>query len=150
MVATGTELVFWCTDISGEKLALVIRASYPTSGVEFMTPNSFGQQVALMRRPKGELIMPHIHLPVNRDLVGTQEVIIMKSGLMRVDLYDSKQIYSSSVLIYPGDVILLNSGGHGFELLEESHFIEVKQGPFVEGADKIRFEPNHGGNFVGI
>jgi hypothetical protein len=33
----------------------------------------------------------------------------------------------------------MNVGGHGFEILEDCLFIEVKQGPFVEGEDKIRF-----------
>jgi hypothetical protein len=39
----------------------------------------------------------------------------------------------------------MNSGGHGFELLEDSVFIEVKQGPFVEGKDKVRFTSDYQG-----
>ena len=39
-----------------------------------------------------------------------------------------------------GDVILLSSGGHGFEMLENSEIIEVKQGPFAGNIDKTRFE----------
>ena len=77
--------IFWATSPKGEQLGLIVRAGYPASGVEFLTPDHFGQQLALMQRPKGELIQPHIHLPVNRELNGTQEVIIMKSGRMRVD-----------------------------------------------------------------
>ena len=38
-----------------------------------------------------------------------------------------------------GDVILLVSGGHGFEMLEESEIIEVKQGPYAGEEDKVRF-----------
>jgi hypothetical protein len=40
-----------------------------------------------------------------------------------------------------GDVILLAFGGHGFEMLEESEIIEVKQGPYAGEADKTRFTP---------
>jgi hypothetical protein len=40
-----------------------------------------------------------------------------------------------------GDVILLVSGGHGFEMLEDSEMIEVKQGPYTGDSDKTRFEP---------
>jgi len=36
-------------------------------------------------------------------------------------------------------VILLATGGHGFEVLEESEMIEVKQGPYAGDADKTRF-----------
>ena len=129
--------------MQGEQLGLIIRADYPIKGVDFLTPETFGQQVALMKRPKGELIQPHVHLPVNRDLVGTQEVIIMKSGRLRVDFYQADQTYVSSTILHAGDIALMNIGGHGFELLEDSIFIEVKQGPFVEGKDKFRFEATH-------
>jgi hypothetical protein len=136
---SSTEHIFWCKSNSGEELGLVVRASYPVSGVEFLTPDSFGQQLAIMQRPKGEQIQPHVHLPVNRELNGTQEVIVMKSGRMRVDFFDDTRKYVGSTVLEAGDIALMNSGGHGFELLEDSVFIEVKQGPFLEGKDKIRF-----------
>ena len=129
----------WCFGPSGEMLALVVRSGYPVKGVEFLTPDTFGQQLALMNRPKGEIIQPHIHLPVNRDLIGTQEVIIVKSGRIRVDFYLEDESFVSSTILETGDIALLNLGGHGFELLEDSVFIEVKQGPYVEGKDKRRF-----------
>ena len=40
-----------------------------------------------------------------------------------------------------GDLMLLCTGGHGFEVLEDIDMIEIKQGPFAEGRDKTRFEP---------
>jgi hypothetical protein len=137
--------IFWATSPKGEQLGLIVRAGYPASGVEFLTPDHFGQQLALMQRPKGELIQPHIHLPVNRELNGTQEVIIMKSGRMRVDYYENTREYVGSTVLEAGDIALMNSGGHGFELLEDSVFIEVKQGPFVEGKDKVRFTSDYHG-----
>jgi hypothetical protein len=39
-----------------------------------------------------------------------------------------------------GDTILLISGGHGFEVLEELDMIEVKQGPYAGDSDKTRFK----------
>jgi Uma2 family endonuclease len=39
-----------------------------------------------------------------------------------------------------GDTILLVTGGHGFEVLEEVEMIEVKQGPYVSDRDKTRFQ----------
>ena len=38
-----------------------------------------------------------------------------------------------------GESIILVSGGHGIEIIEDSKFIEIKQGPYKEEADKIRF-----------
>jgi hypothetical protein len=37
-------------------------------------------------------------------------------------------------------VILLSYGGHGFEMLERTEMIEVKQGPYAGDQDKTRFE----------
>jgi hypothetical protein len=38
-------------------------------------------------------------------------------------------------------VILLARGGHGFEMLEPTEMIEVKQGPYAGEGDKTRFSP---------
>jgi hypothetical protein len=47
--------------------------------------------------------------------------------------------YRTSRLLGPGDVILLISGGHGFEVLEELNMVEVKQGPYAGDSDKTQF-----------
>lgn len=44
-----------------------------------------------------------------------------------------------SRILESGDAILLATGGHGFEVLEEIEMIEVKQGPYAGEADKTRF-----------
>ena len=59
---------------------------------------------------------------------------------MRIDFYTEQKEYLSSEILTSGDVVLLSRGGHGFEMLEESEIIEVKQGPYESDNDKIRFE----------
>ena len=59
---------------------------------------------------------------------------------MRVDFYKTDKTYYKSKILNTGDVILLSFGGHGFEMLEDSEIIEVKQGPFAGNIDKSRFE----------
>jgi mannose-6-phosphate isomerase-like protein (cupin superfamily) len=68
-------------------------------------------------------------------------VLFIKSGKVRVDFYSNDQEYLESRILYPGDVILLSDGGHGFKMLEPSEIIEVKQGPYCGEQDKVRFEP---------
>lgn len=63
----------------------------------------------------------------------------MRKGRVRVDFYREDESYVDSREIFTGDVILLSTGGHGFEMLEESELIEVKQGPYLD--DKRRFNP---------
>lgn len=44
-------------------------------------------------------------------------------------------------VIGKGDLIVLLSGGHGFEILEDTKFFEVKQGPFIgTDNDKEKFK----------
>ena len=123
----------------GRILAMMIRASFNTDGIHFFTPNDFSQQLAYMNRPKGYVITPHIHNPVPREVQFTKEVLFIKSGKVRIDFYDDQQNYLESRILERGDVILLAFGGHGFEMLEVSEIIEVKQGPYAGDADKTRF-----------
>ncbi len=120
--------------------AIIIRANYSKEGIEFFTPNEFSQQLAYMKRPKGYNISPHLHLNTNKNIQNTQEVLLIRSGKVRVDFYEPDKKYFLSKILTKGDVILLAFGGHGFKILEESEIIEVKQGPYEEAKDKERFE----------
>jgi hypothetical protein len=94
-----------------------------------------------MKRPAGYVIAPHVHNPIKREVEFTKEVLFIKSGHLRVDFYTNEKSYIKSTFLWSGDVILLAFGGHGFEMIEESEIIEVKQGPYAGEADKSRFEP---------
>ena len=120
-------------------LAMIIRNDYNCEGVDFITPNEYSQQVAYMHHPTGQVIDAHVHNPIHRDVILTQEVLFIKKGKLRVDFYDEYEDYLESTVLKAGDVILLISGGHGFAVLEEVEMIEVKQGPFSGDADKRRF-----------
>ena len=125
--------------INNQLLAILLRTTYREPGIKFFTPNDFSQQLAYMNHPKGYLIHPHIHNSVPREVEFTKEVLFIKSGRVRVDFYGDDKSYLESRILNPGDVILLAFGGHGFEILEDSEIIEVKQGPYAGDADKVRF-----------
>lgn len=123
--------------ISGDKvIALIIRADFHAEGIEFFTPNEYSQQLAYMNRPEGYQIAAHIHNPVPRDVMHTQEVLVVRSGRVRVDFYDDAENFVEERELRPGDVILLASGGHGLTMLEPTEMIEVKQGPYAGDLDK--------------
>jgi len=124
----------------GKELALIIRNSYQKDGIEFFTSNEYSQQLGYMNRPAGYVIPPHVHNPVVREVQYTKEVLFIKSGKLRVDFYTEDQVYLESTILNQGDVILLAYGGHGFEMLEPTEMIEVKQGPYAGDADKTRFD----------
>lgn len=122
-------------------LAILIRANYSQDGINFFTPGTFSQQLGYMNRAKGYVVPPHDHNPVPRKIEWTQEVLFIKSGKVRLDLYDPQRKYLESRILNKGDVVLLAHGGHGLVMLEQSEIIEVKQGPYAGDADKTRFSP---------
>jgi hypothetical protein len=122
-------------------LGIIIRSSFEKEGIAFFTTEDFSQQLGYMKRPEGYSIEPHRHNLVERKVVLTQEVLFIKSGKVRVDFYSDEQRYLESRILLKGDVILLAAGGHGFQMLETSEMIEVKQGPYCGELDKVRFPP---------
>jgi mannose-6-phosphate isomerase-like protein (cupin superfamily) len=125
---------------SGDQLlAIIISGKFREPGIHFFTSNDLSQQLAYMRHPAGKVIDPHVHNPVSRNVHFTQEVLLIKSGKLRVDFYNDDQEYLESRILEAGDVILLATGGHGFEVVEEVEMIEGKQGPYAGDQDKTRF-----------
>ena len=126
----------------GQLLAMILRADFKAEGIRFFTPDTFSQQRGYMNRPKGYVIPPHDHNAVPRTIEWTQEVLIVRSGKVRLDLYEPvNREYIESHVLMPGDIVLLAHGGHGFVMLEQSEIVEVKQGPYAGEYDKERFSP---------
>jgi hypothetical protein len=124
----------------GNTLALIVRGSINVPGISFFTPNHYSQQLAYMQHPAGKTIVAHVHKDVHRALTKTLEVLFIRKGRLRVDFYDDHRAYVESRVIGGTDVLLLISGGHGFETLEPVEMFEVKQGPFAGTEDKVRIE----------
>jgi mannose-6-phosphate isomerase-like protein (cupin superfamily) len=122
-----------------ELLALIATRHFQQPGVRFFTGDASPQQLGYMRLPPGKVIQPHVHNPVIRQVNQTQEVLFIKKGRLRVDLYSGEREYACSRILEAGDVVLLVGGGHGFEALEEVEMFEVKQGPYAGEQDKTRF-----------
>jgi mannose-6-phosphate isomerase-like protein (cupin superfamily) len=121
-------------------IAIIIRDEYSQPGIAFFTPDNFSQQLAGIRHPKGHIIPAHIHKPVPRTVKYTQETLFIKKGKVKVTFYNEQKQFLETCTLKSGDVILLVSGGHDFEMLEDTDMIEVKQGPYAGEDDKERFE----------
>lgn len=128
-------------DSKHEVLAIIVTSDYDKEGISFVTPDDYSQQLAYMHHGKGHVILPHVHNEVKREVLFTNEVLVIKNGKMRCDFYTKDRQYIESVIVNSGDVILLVSGGHGFECLEETIMVEIKQGPYAGDGDKTRFDP---------
>lgn len=127
------------TDNNGNILAIVVFNEPKKDGINFFTSDENNLQVAQGFYPSGRVVDAHTHNDIVRNVVGTQEVVIMKKGKYRVDFYDNDKNYIISHLLVEGEVIIFIQGSHGFKSIEDVELIEIKQGPFVEGQDKIKF-----------
>ncbi len=80
----------------------------------------------------------HEHLHNNRTIWDTQEVIIVKSGMLEVEIYENlnSDDFLHKFKLLPGDLVHLISGAHKINFLLESQIIEIKQGPYLELNDK--------------
>ncbi len=105
----------------------------------FVTPAEFKQQVGFVAYPAGSEIPRHTHLPLERHLIGTAEVLVVRRGRCLMDLYDNQRTLVATRELAAGDVVLLVSGGHGFRIIEDTLFLEVKQGPYLGVDEKERF-----------
>ena len=128
-------------DSNNDTLAMVVKRDFQQNGIHFFTPDDYSQQLAYMHHHKGHIIDPHVHNEVRREVLYTKEVLVIKSGKMRCDFYSDVKEYIKSIIVETGDVLLLVSGGHGFECLEDTEFYEIKQGPYAGDNDKTRFIP---------
>lgn len=123
-----------------KRLALIVRRNTKIEGKNFISQKEDYLQVGFMKLKKDEKIYPHIHKINKRIIKKSHEVLYIISGKMKVNFYKNK-IRIKSTIMNTGDLIVLISGGHGFEFLEETKLLEVKQGPYFGlDSDKERFE----------
>jgi mannose-6-phosphate isomerase-like protein (cupin superfamily) len=125
----------------GVKLGAIVRSTYHNDGIGFFSDDNDGLQLGYMNRPDNYIIAPHTHNKIKREVFFTEEILFIRSGMVRVDFYDDNQIYIESHIVRGGDIVILKAGGHGFKVLERADIFEVKQGPYLGAQDKIRFEP---------
>ncbi len=134
--AKGLEYIY----DKGEMIAIILRNEFESEEINFFTPNNFSQQLGYLPHKKGERIKAHRHIYNRREVHFTQEALFIRKGKVKVNLYNGQKSFICSEILMQGDIILLCGGGHGFEMLEDSVMIELKQGPYTGESDKERFD----------
>ncbi len=127
----------------GKLLAIIVRAQVATEKkYNFLTEPESSLQMGVSTYPGGEAIAAHAHLRTEVTAPSGCEYILVKSGKLRVRLYDAETREQLVVeVLGPGDSILLLAGGHGFDVLEPCQILEVKQGPYIsKEKDKVVWE----------
>jgi uncharacterized protein YjlB len=124
---------------NNQHIATIIRRDYIPTETTFISPDSYYQQAGFVVYPKDGVVPRHSHLPLQRHLVGTPETLIIRRGKATVDLYALDKSFLGQWTLEEGDMILLVAGGHCFTCLEDTVFLEIKQGPYTGLVEKERF-----------
>jgi len=125
--------------ISRKLVAIVVHSNVSPERTTFLTPDDASLQLGFIVYPEGGEVVRHYHLPVDRNLTGTAEVLVVRQGRCLLDLYtDELELFTTKELA-TGDVVLLLCGGHGIRMLENTTFLEIKQGPYCGVDEKHRF-----------
>jgi len=119
-------------------LAIIMRSEDWEEGLNFISENQDFQQVGFWNYEKGKELLPHIHLPSKREVLKTQEVIFIKEGSLRADVFTEDGKLFKSAELKKGDTAVFLNGGHGYTILENNtQVLEIKNGPYV-GPDQDR------------
>ena len=121
-------------------IAILIPSDLPVEGARFISPDDYPFQVGVLTHRAGSVLQAHSHAKIKIETDIFQEILILQLGRMEVDLYGLENQFLRSVVLEPGDAILLVDGGHGVRMLADSRILEVKQGPYPgDKAAKVRF-----------
>lgn len=106
----------------------------------FLTDENDEMQFASFNLSTNSKIKRHKHTPQKRIINTTAEGIVVLSGKIQVNLYEAdSELLIKEIVLKSGDSILMLAGGHEISILEDSNFIEFKQGPYDEKSDKVYF-----------
>jgi len=125
----------------GKILSIIYRDKDWKEGLNFITPDDLSVQVGSWWYQKGKVLDSHTHNEFDRVANRTMEMTYVKSGSMKVTLYDENQQYFDEFILHQGDLAVFAFGGHGYEILEnDTKIIESKNGPFTDvETDKKKF-----------
>ena len=120
-------------------LARHIPASVAWSGgLQFFSPEGDYQQVGTWGYEHGKTLLAHSHNEVSRKVLWTQEVLYIRAGRVRAEIYDTSDQKVADLEAGAGDILVLLRGGHGYHILQDgTQVLEIKNGPYV-GADADR------------
>jgi len=114
----------------GKIIAIIYRKKEKETSINFLTDETNNFQIASLNHKKGHIIPAHIHKPIKRNIIGTDEMLYVEEGKMKVLFYSKDKKKIGEEILEKGDLVNLIHEYHGFEFLKKSRIIYVKQGPY--------------------
>ena len=129
-------------DKNNNKIAFKFSVKDFKDGLTFFSEDKDFLQMGSWKYAKGKKLLAHIHNVAPREISRTQECIFVIHGELKAFLYDENRNPLETLHIKAQEGLVLLSGGHGYEILQDDTVVlEVKNGPYVGAeADRRRIE----------
>lgn len=102
------------------------------NGLNFFSQDSEFIQVGTWAYSSDKELLAHSHNKVERKVYWTQEVLYIRKGKIRADIYNTNNEKIAEFIGEEGDILILLIGGHGYQILEDAtQVLEVKNGPYL-------------------
>ncbi|MEN6618397.1 MAG: hypothetical protein ABFC28_02715 [Rikenellaceae bacterium] len=126
---------------NNEILARHIPSEAWEEGLGFYSKDDEYVQVGTWQYNQGKELLKHIHNQVKRSVERTQEVLYIKKGSIKAQLYSLDEVFVDEIVVKEGDMLILLNSGHGYEILEDgTQVLEIKNGPYLgANIDRRRF-----------
>lgn len=103
-----------------------------SDGLSFFSKDDEFIQVGVWGYGAGKELKAHIHNEVKRQVLWTQEVLFVRQGKIRANIFGADENKVAELEVNAGDIIILLRGGHGYDILEDvTQVLEIKNGPYV-------------------
>ena len=126
---------------NGTVLARFVGGDSWAPNLSFFSGDDDFVQVGTWVYESGKKLAAHRHNVYPRASNRTQEVIFVRHGSLIARIYDEAGLLVETLTMQTGDLLILLSGGHGYEVVENNtQVLEVKNGPYAGAeADRVRF-----------
>ena len=112
-------------------LVKILRKGEWPDGLTFYTDDGDFVQVSTWNYNTGKHLKAHSHKLYPRSSDRTQEVVMVKRGAMKASFYNEKGDMIKEDILNEGDIAIIYSGGHAYDILKDKTLIfEVKNGPY--------------------
>ena len=119
-----------------KKIIALIFGDIQKEGTHPLTDKQYALQILALNHPKGAVLVPHFHRPLQRRTGRLMESVFVVSGLVQADIYYKKK-KMKRVKLSAGRGILMVNGGIGIKILKNARMLEFKNGPFIEDKELI-------------
>jgi len=114
-------------EYNGVVYAKIYKNSIWPDNLNFYTQDKDFVQVSTWNYDNGKHLKAHKHKVADRVSNRTQEVIFVKSGKMNASFYSEGNKLICNKIIEAGDFIIIFSGGHAYDILDDkTQIFEIK------------------------